>query len=87
MHAVVTRVTVHDRDTAISELREQVVPTVSGAPGFVAGYWFALPNDQGRGVIVFDSEGAAQAAAGQIQSRGEAVTIDTVEVAEVVAHA
>ena len=69
MHAVVVSVTVHDRDAAISELHEQVVPTVSGAPGFVAGYWIALPNGKGRGTIVFDSEGAAQAAAGQVQAR------------------
>jgi hypothetical protein len=89
MHAVVVSLTVHDRDAAIGELHEQVVPTESGAPGFVASYWIALPNGQGRGTIVFDSEGAAQAAAGQIQARRqrEAVTIDSVEVGEVVAHA
>jgi hypothetical protein len=87
MHAVVVSVTVHDRDAAISELQEQVVPTVSGAPGFVAGYWIALPNGQGRGTIVFDGEGAAQAAAGQVQTARAAVTIDSVEVGEVVANA
>jgi hypothetical protein len=87
MHAVVVSVTVHDRDAAISELQEQVVPTVSGAPGFVAGYWIALPNGQGRGTIVFDSEGAAQAAAGQVQTPRAAVAIDSVEVGEVVANA
>ena len=87
MHAVVVSVTVHDRDAAVGELHEQVVPTVSGAPGFVAGYWIALPNGTGRGTIVFDSEGSAQAAAGQIQAQRAAVTIDTVEVGEVVANA
>ena len=89
MHAVVVSVTVHDREAAVSELNEQVVPRERGAPGFVASYWIALPNGQGRGTIVFDSEGAAQAAAGQIQARRqrEAVTIDSVEVGEVVAHA
>jgi hypothetical protein len=87
MHAVVVSVTVHDRDAAVGELDEQVVPTVSAAPGFVAGYWIALPNGQGRGTIVFDSEGAAQAAAGQVQATRQAVTIDSVEVGEVVAHA
>lgn len=87
MHAVVVSVTVHDRDAAVSELHEQVVPTVSGAPGFVAGYWIALPNGRGRGTIVFDSEGAAQAAAGQIGAQRPAVTIDSVEVGEVVANA
>ena len=88
MHAVAVRVTIKDRDAAISELHERVVPTVSGAPGFVAGYWFTLPNDdQGRGVIVFDSEETAQAAAAQVGAPREAVTIDSVEVCEVVANA
>jgi hypothetical protein len=87
MHAVVVSVSVHDRDIAVKELHDQVVPTVSGAPGFVAGYWIALPNGQGRGMIVFDSESSAQAAAGQIPARGPAVTVDNVEVGEVVANA
>jgi hypothetical protein len=87
MHAVVVSVTVRDRDAAVAELHQQVVPTVSAAPGFVAGYWIALPNGQGRGTIVFENEAAAQAAAGQVQGAREAVTIDSVEVGEVVAHA
>jgi hypothetical protein len=87
MHAVIVSVTVHDRDAAVKELHEQVVPTVSGAPGFVAGYWIALPDGKGRGTIVFDSEGSAQAAAGQIQASRAAVTIDSVDVGEVVANA
>ena len=86
MQAVLVSVTVHDRDAAVKELEEQVVPTVSAAPGFVAGYWIALPNGQGRGTLIFDNEGSAQAAADQVQAR-EAVTIDSVEVGEVVASA
>ena len=39
MHAVVVTVTISDHETAESHLREQVVPGVSQAPGFVAGYW------------------------------------------------
>ena len=39
MHAVVVRVTVNDREAATQGLREDVVPAVSQAPGFVAGYW------------------------------------------------
>jgi hypothetical protein len=87
MHAVLVNVTVNDRDAATKELHEQVVPMVSAAPGFVAGYWTALPNGQGRGTIVFESEDAAQAAAGRVQGSREAVTIDSVEVGEVVANA
>jgi hypothetical protein len=39
MHAVVVRVTLNDPDAATVALNEQVVPQVSKAPGFVAGYW------------------------------------------------
>jgi hypothetical protein len=40
VHAVVTHVTITgDEGAAESQLREQVVPAVSQAPGFVAGYW------------------------------------------------
>jgi len=38
MHAVVLNVTVNDADAAPAVLRDQVVPQVSGTPGFVAGY-------------------------------------------------
>ena len=44
MHAVVVSVTVHDREAAVSELNEQVVPRERTAPGFVASYWIALPT-------------------------------------------
>ena len=89
MHAVAVSLTIHERDAAVSELHERVVPAERRAPGFVASYWFALPNDQGRGVIVFDSEDAAEAVAGQVGAsrKRQAVTIDSVEVGEVVAHA
>jgi len=39
MHAVLTSVTVNDVAAAEQYLREQVVPNVKQAPGFVAGYW------------------------------------------------
>jgi hypothetical protein len=86
VHAVVVTVTVHDREAAVSQLNEQVVPRERSAPGFVASYWIALPNGKGRGTIVFDSEAAAQAVAAQVGAPGEAVTIDSVEVCEVVAN-
>ena len=62
MHAVHVRVTVADRETAVKALQDQIVPAVSGAPGFVAGYWVALPNGKGTSIVVFDSEASAQAA-------------------------
>jgi hypothetical protein len=87
MHAVVLNVTVNDQDAARAELRDQIVPQVSGTPGFVAGYWVGLDGGRGTSVVVFESEAAARAAAAQAQSPGGSVTFDSVEVGEVVANA
>jgi hypothetical protein len=87
MHAVVVNVTIHDPEAALSQLREQVVPQVSGAPGFVAGYWVGLDGGRGTTIVVFESEDAAKAAAARAQAPGEAVSFDSVEVGEVVASA
>jgi hypothetical protein len=91
MHGVVVRVTIKDMDTAEKALRERVVPMVSQAPGFVTGYWLASEdNPRGTSVLVFESAEAAQALARQIESNGpptDAVTLDSLEIREVVAHA
>jgi len=87
MHAVVVNVTVHDREAATAALNDQVVPTVSGAPGFVAGYWVGLPGGKGTSIVAFESEDAARVASENIQPPGDFVTFDSVEVGEVVAHA
>jgi hypothetical protein len=87
MHAVVVNVTVRDQEAALSQLRDQVVPQVSGAPGFVAGYWVGLDGGRGTSIVVFESEEAARTAAAQAQAPGEAVNFDSVEVGEVVANA
>jgi hypothetical protein len=87
MHAVVVDVTIKDPDAAAAALRDQVVPQVKGAPGFVAGYWVGLEGGRGTSVVVFESEDAARSAAAQAQAPGDFVTFDSVEVGEVVAHA
>jgi heme-degrading monooxygenase HmoA len=88
MHAVVIRVTIAvDGETATAELREHVVPRVSQAPGFVAGYWTRKDNS-GLSMVVFESEDAANAASEQIPSVvPDSVTLESVEVREVVANA
>jgi heme-degrading monooxygenase HmoA len=87
MHAVVVHVTVNDREKAITNLRDEVVPQVSSAPGFKAGYWVAREGDRGLSLLVFESEEAARAASEQIPQRDDAVTFDSVELGEVVASA
>jgi hypothetical protein len=88
MHAVVVDVRLEDVEAAQAGLREQVVPAVSGAPGFVAGYWIHLSENHGHSVAVFESEEAAKAMAENVQPpAGAPVTIENVEVGEVVASA
>ena len=88
MHAVVVQVTIND-DTGAAEshLREQVVPGVSQAPGFVAGYW-TRQGSRGVAMIVFESGDAAQAGAERVPSMmPDVVKLEQVEVLEVVEHA
>jgi hypothetical protein len=89
MHAVVVRVTVNDFDAAQKTLEDKVVPTISQAPGFVAGYWLrpASGND-GLSVVVFESEEQANESAERVpQMVPPEVTLESVETREVVAHA
>jgi len=56
-------------------------------PGFVSGYWVALPDDKGISIVVFDSEDSAQALAEMAKGvPAGGVTIGSVEVGEVMAH-
>ncbi len=87
MHAVVIKVTLHDREAAEAELHDKVIPQVSQAPGFVAGYWTSKDNT-GLSMIVFESEDAATRASEMIPATvPDTVTLDDVEVREVVGHA
>jgi hypothetical protein len=87
MHAVVVKVSVSDPEAAEKRLKEEVVPTVSQAPGFVAGYWTRTESN-GLSMVVFESEDAARAAADRVPSMlREGVTLDSIEVRAVVASA
>jgi hypothetical protein len=87
MHAVVTHITVNDPEAAPIQMREDVVPAVSQSPGFVAGYW-TRGDDGGMSMVVFESEDAAKALSERVPSLlTDAVTIKSIEVREVVAHA
>lgn len=89
MHAIIVTVTVHDGPGATTYLRDEVVPRVSQAPGFVAGYWVRIEGgNMGRATIVCESEEAARALSQQIApAPNGATTIDSIEVGEVVEHA
>jgi hypothetical protein len=87
MHAVVVNVTINDPQAAERALHEQLVPGVSRAPGFVAGYW-TIKDDTGLTMLLFESEEAASAMSAQASSVvPAAMTLVGVEVREVAAHA
>jgi hypothetical protein len=89
MHAVVVRVSISDTEAAQNALNEQVVPRVSQAPGFVAGYWTRSDDgSNGQSMLVFESENAARTVADRLGDNvPDGVTLESAEVREVVANA
>ena len=90
MHAVVVRSTLHDFERASTFLREQGIPRISQAPGFVDAQWVRLDESTGTSMLTFESEEAARTAAEQLRANppgGDAITIDTIEIGEVVERA
>jgi len=92
MHAVYVNVTIAQAqyDAAQKALKEQVVPQVRSAPGFVKGYWTVDQSRRtGVSLTVFKSEQDAKSAADRVRSNPTppGVTLGTVEVREVVADA
>jgi hypothetical protein len=91
MHAMLVSVQIEGgrADDAEKILHEVTVPRVKSLDGFVKGYWCrAADGTRGRGVVLFESEGAAKAAADQVEPPpGSPVTIEGVEVFEVIAEA
>jgi heme-degrading monooxygenase HmoA len=88
MHAMVFRVKIHDRQQADKVLHEQFVPGMSSAPGFVGAYWVHTGENTGTSVIVFESEDAVKACAQAApQAPSSALTVESFETGEVVAHA
>jgi len=89
MHAVVVNVTINDPEAAEAMLREHIVPRVKEAPGLVHAYWARSEEGRGGSMIVFESEDAARAVAEEIKNgqaaQSDAVTMESVEVREVVA--
>ena len=89
MHAVVVRVMLVDPEGAKEALTGQVVPRVSGAPGFKAAYWtWDDGRTNGLSMAIFDSADNASQAAERVRGMvPDAVSLESVEVREVVASA
>jgi hypothetical protein len=88
MHAVIVDVSISNMEQAQQELRERVVPMVSQVPGFVSGFWMEAGDGKGHSVAIFESQEAANRMAEQVRSNApSAVTVESVDVRAVVAHA
>ena len=95
MRGLITRVTIHNADRTREMLDNQVVPGASGAPGFKTGYWTWLSDagglNNGLAMMIFGSEENARAAGDRLSAvaadASDDVTMDSVEVREVVASA
>jgi hypothetical protein len=86
MHAVVVTVTVNDAEASLNRLRDDVVPQIKQTPGVIAGYW-TRKDDTGISMVVFESEDGAKAMSERVPSIvPDEVTLENVEVREVVAH-
>lgn len=86
MHAVVVTVAVNDTEASLNRLRDEVVPQVKQMPGVVAGYW-TRKDDKGISMVVFESEDGANAMSERVPTIvPDEVTLENVEVREVVAH-
>jgi len=87
VHAIVVRVNIDDPEAATARLRADVVPSVSQAPGFVAGYW-TRKDSSGLSMLVFESEEAATNAEARVRANvPDGVNVESTEVREVVANA
>ena len=87
MHAVVVNLTITDPDAAWRALHEQLVPRVSRAPGFIAGYW-TVKDDSALSMFMFETRDAARLMREQaVAGVPDGVVLEGIEVREVIAHA
>ena len=88
-YAVLTKVRINParHAQAISDLNDNVVPMVKGAPGFVRGTWCS-DQEAGHGLAVFESEEQARQMAAMVTTApDDPVQVEDVHVYEVNAEA
>ncbi len=89
MHVVYTKVGIRPgrHQESIDGLKDNIIPRVKQAPGFVKGTWYG--NDQyGQAVVLFESEDQAQGMAKMVTAEpGDPVEILEVQVYQLHAEA
>ena len=92
-HALVVRVSFNDAEAAEQMLHSNIVPMVSQAPGFVAGWWTrSQDRSNGTSMMVWESEEAAEQAKQRLESQegpggSDHLNLESIEIREVVASA
>jgi hypothetical protein len=90
VHAALVTVTIDPahQDEAAATLKTDIVPMVSAAPGFVAGYWLKPVGGKAPGIVLFETEEQARQLAPPVGSTPTpGVTVDSVGFYEVEASA
>lgn len=86
---VFVRIEAGREEEARQGLVSQVLPTVKGSPGFVAGYWLAPAGDEGVSIVFWETKQHAEAMAARLQPGthpAPPVTVQRVDVREVIAN-
>jgi hypothetical protein len=90
MHAALVTLTI-DPDqapAAAGVLTNDILPRVSSAPGFVAGYWLEPVDSKGFSIVVFETEDQARASVPPTDDwTAPGVTIDAVDIRRVAVNA
>ena len=87
MHAVVVHANILDLAEAKRGIDEAVLPTMKGAPGFVGAYFIAVDDSHGISVAVFETEEQARTGAPPEGAEAPGVTMDTIQIGEVIGSA
>jgi hypothetical protein len=86
MHASLVNLTIDPAHAAAAAaaLMNDILPEITSAPGFVAGYWLEPAEGRGFSMVLFDTEEQAVQSMAQTSSWSvSGVTIDDVEVRRV----
>jgi hypothetical protein len=87
MYATVIHANIHDRAEAERGVVEEVIPMIKGVRGFVGAYFVAIDDAHGISIVVFETEEQARAAAPPEGSAAAGVTVETLQVGEVIGAA
>jgi hypothetical protein len=84
MHASLANLAIDPAHAPAAALMNDILPEITSAPGFAAGYWLEPAEGRGLWVILFDTEEQAVQSMAQTGSWPvPGVTIDDVEVRRV----